>query len=167
MMAEQPKPDPDARTPYGPRPLGALLPRLVRPAFRSTSPAVAQVLADWEAIVGPVLASVSAPKRLTAGTLTIACSGPVAMELQHYSTELIERINTHLGSATVKALRFVQTALPAPRPAPVRPPIPPAVIEAAEAAVAGLPDGELRTALAALGRAVMAARPPRGKPSTA
>jgi hypothetical protein len=165
--AEPPKPDPETRSIYGPRPLGALVPRLVRPAFRHTSPAVAQVLADWDAIVGPVLAAVSAPKRLASGTLTIACSGPVAMELQHYAGELIERINTHLGSPTVKALRFVQTALPAPRPAPVRPPIPPAVIEAAEAAVAGLPDGELRTALAALGRAVLVARPPRGKSSTA
>ena len=66
---------------------------------------------------GPSLAAVSAPRRLAAGTLTIACAGPVAMELQHYATELMDRINTHLGSPAVKALRFVQTALPAPPPA--------------------------------------------------
>lgn len=163
-MPDQPKPDQQARTFYGPRPLGALVPRLVRPAFRATSPAVAQVLADWDSIVGPVLASVSAPRRLASGTLTIACTGPVAMELQHYADALIDRINTHLGSPTVKTLRFVQTTLPAPRPSPPPQPIPPAAIAAAESAVAGLPDGELRQALAALGRAVLAGG---GKSSTA
>lgn len=167
MATDPPTQDAEPRHPYGPRPLGALVPRLVRPAFRATSPAVTQVLADWGAIVGPVLGTVSAPRRLASGTLTIACAGPVAMELQHYAGELIDRINTHLGSPTVKALRFVQTTLAAPRPAARPPPIPPAAIAAAETAVAGLPDGDLRQALAALGRAVLAAEPPRGKPSTA
>ena len=83
---------------YGPRPLGALVPRIARPAFRARGAGTGQVMADWEAIVGPMLAAVSAPRRLAAGTLTIACAGPVAMELQHYATELISRINTHLGS---------------------------------------------------------------------
>lgn len=166
MATEHPKPHQVEHRAYGPRPLGALLPRLVRPAFRTTGPATAQVLADWAAIVGPLLASVSAPRRLAAGTLTIACSGPVAMELQHYAVALIDRINTHLGSQTVKALRFVQSALPAPRPAEPPAPVPPAVIAAAESAVAGLPQGGLRQALEALGRAVLAGDPPRGKSST-
>ena len=94
---------------YGPRPLGALVPRIARPAFRAKGAGTGQVIADWDTIVGPMLAAVSAPRRLAAGTLTIACAGPVAMELQHYATELISRINTHLGTATVGSLRFVQT----------------------------------------------------------
>jgi len=140
---------------YGPRTLGALLPRVVRPAFRSGSPAASQVMADWAAIVGPMLASVSAPRRLAAGTLTIACAGPVAMELQHYATELISRINTHLGTAAVRTLRFIQTTAVASPPAQPSRPIPPEVTAAAESAVAALPEGELREALAALGRAVL------------
>lgn len=152
---------------YGPRPLAALVPRLTRPMFRAMSPAAAQVMADWGAIVGPMLASVSAPRRLGSGTLTIACAGPVAMELQHYATELIARINAHLGSTTVRTLRFVQTTLAAPPSAPRPKPLPPGVAAAAEIAVAALPDGALREALAALGRAVLAADPPpQGKPST-
>lgn len=156
-----------ARRLYGPRPLGTLVPRLTRPVFRATSPATAQVLADWAAIVGPLLASASAPRRLATGTLTIACAGPVAIEMQHYASELIERINTHLGGPTVRALRFVQTALPVPRAPPPRAPVSVAVSAAAESAVAGLPEGELREALAALGRAVLADEAPRGKTSTA
>ena len=34
----------------------ALVPALVRPAFRKRSPAAAQVMADWDQIVGPALA---------------------------------------------------------------------------------------------------------------
>ncbi len=124
-------------------------------------------MADWAAIVGPLLASVSAPRRLSAGTLTIACTGPVAIELQHYAGELTERINIHLGSPTVRALRFVQTALPAPRPAVAPGRVSPAAAAAAESAVSALPEGELREALAALGRAVLAGDLPRGKASTA
>ena len=149
---------------YGPRPLGALVPRIARPAFRAMGAGTAQVMADWDSIVGPMLAAVSVPRRLAAGTLTIACAGPVAMELQHYATELISRINTHLGTTTVRSLRFVQTTSIAPQAAPPQP-IPPWVATAAEAAVATLPEGELRAALAALGRAVLADGA-RGKSST-
>src|SRR6185312_14922199 len=106
---------------YGPRPVGALVPRLTRPAFRRMSPAAAQVMADWASIVGPALAAVTAPQRVAAGQLTIACSGPIAMELQHLATELIDRINTHLGVETVQRLRFAQSFQPAP-PLPAAPP---------------------------------------------
>ena len=167
MVIEQPKPDQIVRRFYGPRPLGTLVPRLTRPAFRARGPATAQVMGDWAAIVGPLLASVSAPRRLATGTLTIACAGPVAIELQHYAGELIERVNIHLGSPTVRALRFVQTALPAPHPAVPSAPVSLAVTTAAASAVDALPEGELREALAALGRAVLAGDPPRGKTSTA
>jgi hypothetical protein len=151
---------------YGPRPLGALVPKVARPAFRAMGPGTGQVMADWDSIVGPLLAGVSVPRRLAAGTLTIACAGPVAMELQYYATELMSRINTHLGSTTVRTLRFVQTTSVAPRAPPPPPPIPPAVIAAAEHAVAALPEGELRAALAALGRAVLAGEARRKSSTT-
>jgi hypothetical protein len=146
----------EARHVYGPRGLGALVAKIARPAFRAMGPGTGQVMADWDAIVGPKLAAVSLPRRLAAGTLTIACTGPVAMELQHYATELISRINTHMGATTVRSLRFVQTMSTAPAVTPPAPPVPPWVAAAADTAVAALPDGELRTALAALGRAVLA-----------
>jgi hypothetical protein len=134
---------------YGSRPLGALVPRLTRPAFRKRAPATAQVLADWSAIVGPAIAAVTVPKRLSAGTLTIACSGPIAMELQHLTGELIGRINGYLGKPVVSGLRFMQTGLVAPAivPETAALPVPTPTID--------LPEGELRDALAALGRAVL------------
>jgi hypothetical protein len=82
------------------------------------------------------------------------------MELQHLSTELIGRINQYLGSQPVKRLRFVQT-LAARTPPRQRPRLTEAARMAASDAVALVPEGSLRTALAALGRAVLSESPSR------
>jgi hypothetical protein len=145
----------DDRHVYGPRPVSALVPRMTRPAFRRRSPAAAQVLADWSAIVGPAIAAVTTPRRLSAGALTIACGGPIAMELQYLSGELVARINAHLGSQAVTSLRFVQTADPALQPAVPPAPPDPARLARVDAAVATVPEGGLRDALAGLGRALL------------
>jgi hypothetical protein len=143
----------DKRHVYGPRPVGALLPAVVRPAFRKRSPATAQILADWDTIVGPAIAAVTTPRKLFGGTLSIVCSGPMAVELQHLSGQLIGRINAHLGQVVVTRLRFSQDLAPLATPSsPARP----LAAAAASAAVADLPVGELREALEALGRVVLA-----------
>jgi hypothetical protein len=140
---------------YGPRPVGALLPALVRPAFRKRAPATAMVLADWEAIVGPALAAVTTPRKLFSGTLAIGCAGPVAMELQHMAGPLMARINGHLGHVAVTRLRFLQDVPPPPVARPPRP----QAIAAARQAVESLPEGPLRDALESLGRVVLTERP--------
>jgi hypothetical protein len=143
--------DGDKRHVWGPRAVGTLVPGLTRAAFRKRSPAGAQVLADWDAIVGPALAAATTPRRLSGTTLTLACAGPVAMELQHMAGPLMARINGHLGRVAVERLRFVQdtTALPA-RPSQFRAAGPPAPIP-------DLPAGPLHDALASLGQAVQLA----------
>lgn len=138
----------------GPRQIAALVPGLLRPALGRRAPATVALIADWEVIAGPAIAAAARVRRLSAGTLTLACSGPVALELQHLAAPLIERVNTHLGRAAVARLRFVQ-APPAPLPAAPAPPPAPAAQAEARAAVAALPPGPLRDALEALGRAVL------------
>ncbi len=123
-------------------------------------------MADWSAIVGPRLAALTAPRRLSAGRLTLACTGPVAMELQHLAPQLIARINTHLGSAVIERLGFVQaTDAPVPSRVAARETrsLTPADERRAEEAVAGLPPGDLRDALAALSRSVLTVDPARGR----
>ena len=138
----------DRRFPGAPLPLGSLIPAVTRPAFRKRSPAGAQLLADWAQIVGPALAAVTSPLRLTSGTLTLACAGPVAMELQHLGPELIGRINGQLGRAVVERLRFVQQApAGAPRPAVPRSARPARIPEGVQDRLGALPEGELREAL--------------------
>ncbi len=144
--------DPGKRHVYGPREIGALVPALTRPAFRKRAPASAQVLADWDAIVGPSLARTTTPRRMSGSTLTLACAGPVALELQHMSGELMARINAHLGRVAVERLRFVQDP-------PIAPPdLPAPLLPISPIELPGVPDGPVRDALQALGQAVHRAR---------
>lgn len=141
------------RADLGLRPVAALLPRVSRPAFRRRSPAAAHLMSDWPQIVGPVLAAQTMPQRLVGGTLTLGCSGPVAMELQHLGPQLIAKVNGALGQRVVERLRFVQSAMPAaPRRAPR--PAPAALPEPVSRALDSVEDPELRAALARLGRGV-------------
>ncbi len=138
----------DKRFVSGPRPVGALVPALTRPAFKRRSPATAQMQADWGAIVGPALAAITVPRRLSGTTLTLACSGPVALELQHMAPELLARINGHFGRVLAERLRFVQQAPPA---AVV---LPDAQDQGPAPPIAGLEPSPLNDALARLGQAV-------------
>ncbi len=147
---------PDQRHVFGPRALGTILPPLVKPAFRKRAPATAQLLADWEMIVGPAIGQVTTPRKLFQATLAIACTGPIAMELQHMAPTLIARINAHMGQTTVTRLRFVQDHVAQPSPTSVRRP----ATEAARQAVADLPEGPLRDALESLGRMVLSTSKP-------
>ncbi|HEX3348188.1 MAG TPA: DUF721 domain-containing protein [Acetobacteraceae bacterium] len=144
------------RNVYGPRPLGAVLPAVLKPVYRKQSPASGQLLADWELIMGPALAAATTPRKLFSGTLVIVCSGPVAMELQYLADSVMARINNHFGRVVVTRLRFVQDV--AARPAVARRQPRRLAVAAAERAVAVLPAGELRDALERLGRFVLTDR---------
>ena len=127
---------------FGPRPIGAVLLAVTRPAFRSAGAALGMLVANWQDIIGPALAGVTMPRRLVAGTLTLGCAGPVAIELQHLSAQVLERVNLHMGRTTVQRLRFVQEPA-SPKPVTVRPanraPLTPIAVE-------GLADGPERGA---------------------
>jgi hypothetical protein len=133
----------DRRT-YTALPLAQLVPGLTRAAYKKRSPAGALLMSEWASIVGPKLAAETEPRRLSGGQLTIACAGPVAMELQHLSATLIERINTHAGQKLVERLRFMQDGVAsAPKPAAPQ-------HRVAEQPLADLPPGPLNAALARL-----------------
>ena len=112
-------------------------------------------MADWHTVIGPALAAVTAPQKLANGTLTLACSGPVAMELTHLAPQIVQRINAHLGRQAVERLRFVQhhpAATARPQAARPKPPAPlPAKVSASLDQVA---DESLRAALARLAEGV-------------
>ena len=155
VLTSSAKPDKPVEAPRfsGPRGIGGLVPAITRPAFRKRAPATAQLLSDWAVIVGPAIAAVSVPKKLLTGSLVIACTGPIAMELQHLAPKLIERINGHFGQVIVTRLRFVQDFQVAARSVPV---VRKLAVAAARHAVADLPEGALRDALQGLGQHVLA-----------
>ncbi|UPY35820.1 DUF721 domain-containing protein [Sediminicoccus sp. KRV36] len=142
----------------GPQELGALIPRATRPAFRKRSPDAAQILADWPQIIGPEIARMAEPVRLSAGTLTLACSGPAAMELGMGAPALMQRINSHLGRIVVRKLAFIQRLPRAVEMRPKRPapgPLPPRVAQSLDS----VPGEELRLALERLAKGVFAGKP--------
>jgi hypothetical protein len=124
-----------------------LVPGLTRAAYRRRSPAGALLISEWAAIVGQRLSMQTAPKKFVGGTLTIACSGAMAMELQHLSAALIERINLHAGQALVQRLRFVQEPVAPPSVPVKRQPVAPVPLTE-------LPPGELNDALSRLRAAI-------------
>ncbi len=142
----------EVRRAWGVRSLSQLLPPVTRQAYKRRSPATALLMSEWPSIVGPRLAAETAPRRLSGTQLTIACSGPMAMELAHLSGALIERINTASGRRIVERLRFVQDF--ASPPAPVIAFDKPVVPEP----IQGMPPGELNDALARLRAAIRQGR---------
>jgi hypothetical protein len=151
------------------RPLAANLGAITRAALGKKGFALAQLLTDWESIVGPSLAACAAPARLVksrdqddGAVLEIRAEGAAALELQHNEPRVIERINAHFGYAAVKRLKLRQgpvgisgssasTAVPSIRR-----------IGAAEERslfrqLEEVSDDSLRDALAGLGRTVIGA----------
>lgn len=155
-----------ARAPrrLGTRRVASLVGRILDPAARARGFAAAGLLTDWEGIVGPALAGRCRPVevrfergRRAGGTLVLEAGGGAALELQHATPQILERINSHFGFAAVRGLRF----LPARLPIQVPPPPPSRSVDAEtgatiEAVVADIADPALRAALATLGRTVAA-----------
>jgi hypothetical protein len=145
-------PPEQSRRNYAPRGIAELLAPVVRPAFRRRAPAAAQLLADWSALAGPELSRRAAAIKFAGGTLTLACTGPAAMELQMLAPQIIARLNLALGQNMIERLRFVQQAPAAAAPSAARLSAPPV------APPENLPDGPLGEALARLYQGVKSRR---------
>jgi hypothetical protein len=145
----------------GLRAIGAALPQVTKSALAKRGFAAARVIADWPEIVGPVLAAASIPERLLrdrAGgepVLQVKVSPGAALELQHLEPLVIERINSHFGFVAVARLKLRQGHVQRPMTMAPRPKALDAATEHALAErVQGVGDGDLQSALLALGRAV-------------
>ena len=161
-----------------PRPtkrLSDLIPEALGPAAARQGFAGAEIVSRWETIVGPELAKISAPQKLAApsrapaadpeappprATLTVRAEGAFALEIQHRSAEILERVNAHLGWPCVGAVKIRQGAVAALRRVkPVAPPLPEATAEESarvDAATNAIEDDGLADALGRLGRAALA-----------
>lgn len=146
---------------------------ITKAAFARYGFAAADVVANWEAIVGPELAAVSAPERIRwprtageeerkqGGTLVIRAAPGRALELQYEASRITQRINSFFGYGAIGKIKVMQAAsLPERRRGP--PPLPEKPV--CEQQLAALEDGPLKAALERLGRGVAAVRSsPQGK----
>jgi len=136
--------------------------------------AYAEMIANWPAIVGDDLAAVSTPERVRwprsgeahegrgrGGTLVIAAEAGHAIELQHDSERIIERINGYYGYEAITALKVRQTRVKRRPPPKARP----AEMSAEESErlrhhLETIADEPLKAALERLGRGVLAGPKP-------
>ena len=150
--------------PSQPQALSALLHKTLGDAFAKRGFASAELVTRWTEIAGAEIAEHSQPEKIQwlppregrlpePGRLVLRVEGPVALEIQHLSAVILERVNRFLGWQAVGAVRLRQgplrraAARPQPRPDP----------EATARFAASLPDihdPALREALARLGCAV-------------
>lgn len=126
---------------------------------------IVRLKADWPAVVGADLARVTRPDAVLAGrgaragkALRLRVSGAAALEVQHRSGQIVERVNAYFGHKMIDDVRLVQGTISAP-------PLTPKVTRpdpATEAAIAGraeaVRDPDLRAALTRLGARIAAGR---------
>ena len=110
--------------------VGAFLPNVTKKAFQNFGFPAAALLTDWPAIVGPQMAAYTNPEKVkwpkvsqddldddsrpsseAGGTLLLRVDGPLAIELQHQSDQLLDRINGYFGYRAIAALRILQAPL--------------------------------------------------------
>ena len=144
--------------------LARLTPKLTSHVLEGKNTTLIQLQLEWESVVGPALAKYTHPAKLTfskdAGRkagLLIHCSPGIAVEIQHMSLQLLNKINMFLGESMVKSLRIKQTPVikttttkkvrPAPRP---NAPLPDDIARQIES----VEEDTLRTALERLAKAV-------------
>lgn len=139
------------------------VPAVTRAAIGSRGFAEAGLITHWSEIIGADLARGCQPDQLkfpkgqrSDGTLTLRCIGALALEIQHQGPYLLERINGYFGYRAIARLKLVQGTLrrrPA-RPALKLPALAPDDIAATEAALADLPEDDLKETLRRLGTAI-------------
>ena len=144
------------------KPLSVLLGDVFSEAYAKQGFAARELVTRWAEIAGPKVAAHSEPLKMQwprpvegqpqePATLVLRVEGPMALEIQHSSDVILERVNRFFGWSAVGRLALRQAPLSRrERRRPPRAPDPKAVAEVAET-LAAVEDEELRAALARLG----------------
>jgi protein-disulfide isomerase len=129
------------------------------------SNALVRLKADWPAVVGPELARTTRPDALLAGrgaragkALRLKVAGAAALEIQHRSGQIVERVNAYFGHRVIDDVRIVQGVIATPRAAPRVPRPDPVVEQAVASRTAAVEDPELRAVLTRLGARIVSGR---------
>lgn len=157
-------------------PLADLVTQAIDPLVAKQGFGESSLILDWAEIVGPRLASRTEPMRLQwpsrapnrppeappePATLIIRAEKGFALEVQHLSHVIIDRVNAHLGWRAVGRIALRQAPLEGkqqrPSTQPPRDPVSEALVQPQVAAtLGGIEDPDLRTALLHLGTKVLA-----------
>jgi hypothetical protein len=148
-----------------PRPLSDMLGATLTGVLKSQGFASAEILSRWADIVGPEVAASSEPMKINwprmrdeetpePATLVLRVEGPAALEIQHLSAVILERVNRFFGWQAIGRIALRQA--PLRRRVPKKAPAPPDPAVAARIAesLPGIEDEALRQAIGRLGAAI-------------
>lgn len=146
------------------KPLRDVVPKIVGETFARQGFASAELVTRWSEIVGADIAVHSEPIKIQwqrpadgeerePGTLVLRVQGPAAIEIQHLTEVICERVNRFFGWRAVARLALRQAPLRRGTPRPAR------GVDAAAAArisqrLSDIRDDDLKAALARLGAAI-------------
>lgn len=147
------------------KPLADLVAACVAGAFARQGFTSCEIVTHWDEIVGPEVAAVAEPIRMQwtrgrdggdveSATLILRVEGPGAIEIQHMSGTIVERVNRYLGWRAVSRLALRQAPLVRRQRKPERPKIDEVAAAAIAARMTGIADPGLRAALGRLGAAI-------------
>jgi hypothetical protein len=151
----------------GVRAIAAEVPGVAKMVLGKRGFGEAQLVTQWEAVMGPELAGKLSPDRLSfargerrGGTLRLRVASAFALEAQHLEPVIIERINGFFGYGAVARIQLVQGPPKRAAHAPEQPRrLDAAEQRALDRRVAAVEDPGLREALGRLGAAVLGSRP--------
>ncbi|HMA74629.1 MAG TPA: DciA family protein [Xanthobacteraceae bacterium] len=147
-----------------PKPLADLVRACVAGVFARQGFTSCEIVTHWDDIVGSEIATLAEPIRMQwvrsrdpdespPATLVLRVEGPAAIEIQHISAVIVERVNRHLGWQAVGRLALRQAPLTR-RGKPPRPKIDENAAAAIAEQMTGVVDEGLRAALGRLGAAI-------------
>jgi hypothetical protein len=158
--------DPGAMNkPSTPKPLAALVGRCLADAFKRQGFTSCELVTHWEDIVGAEIAAHAEPIRMQwtrasdpdespPATLVLRVEGPAAIEIQHQSGVIVERVNRYFGWQALAGIALRQAPLVRRRAKPARPRIDQELADTISSQMTGITDDGLRAALGRLGAAI-------------
>ena len=147
------------------KPLSVLLSDVFSDAYAKQGFAARELVTRWSEIAGPEVAAHSQPLKIQwprpvegqpqePATLVLRVEGPMALEIQHASDVILQRVNRYFGWSAVGRLALRQAPLVRrDRQVTSGAPDPKSVAEVAET-LSSVEDEELRAALARLGASI-------------
>lgn len=153
----------------GPGTIGKAAMRLTRKALPKTGATLSRLKVQWSDIVGEQLARLCRPEKLTPAKggrrLTLMVIPAAAGLVQHQSEMIRQRVSMAAGG-DITAIKILQGhfGAPATRPTTRSIPLTPEQRDALIASAQTIEDEKLRTALVALGEAVLTAEPEETAP---
>jgi hypothetical protein len=151
--------------PISAKPLSLLLSDVFSDAYAKQGFAARELVTRWAEIAGKEIAAYSEPLKMQwprpvegqpqePATLVLRVEGPMALEIQHSSDVILERVNRFFGWHAVGRLALRQAPL-ARRDRPPSPaPLDPKSVETVARTLSAVEDDALRAALARLGASI-------------